>query len=510
MRVCLGARRRVQRFWSSAPVLLVLLLLCAAAAGVPVLAQEKADIKPVQHETLTEAPFMVTLGKAEVISIPGSFSDILVANPNIIEVSALNTSKIYVVGKAIGDTNLIVMDDGGEIVRQIDIHVTYDLQAIQAMVEKFFPDEKVVVKSLHDQVVLTGTASSPEKAERITELVGHYVGDLQDEDSKSVDQLIVNMLDVQGEMQVMLRVKIVEASRSILKEIGVESSFNDPDELSTQRLFNNIPPSVLPEGSGDAVSQLLTNSQVALTQDPLGTGQVFLDPGMGGVGVLNMLVSALEQENLVNTLAEPNLTAISGETAGFLAGGEFPVPVGRDQVGNLVIEFHPFGVSLNFKPVVLSSDRISLQLETEVSSLNFDNGVSLGGSTTSATLIPAFDVRRASTTVEMGSGGSLMIAGLLNASATKGLAGLPGVKDTPILGDLIKSDSFQRDESELLILVTPYLVKPKGEKSNAELVMNKTNNPLAEMFAANIHKQFAIREDDPVFEDDLQYGYILK
>lgn len=185
------------------------------------------------------------------------------------------------------------------------------------------------------------------------------------------------------------------------------------------------------------------------------------------------------------------------------------MPVGRDQVGNIVIEFRPFGVSLNFRPVVLSDNRISLQLETEVSALNFEDGIPLTGTTSAAALIPAFDVRRASTTVEMASGGSLMIAGLLSSSATKGLSGLPGIKDTPVLGDLVKSDSFQRDESELLILVTPYLVKPTGEDSNADLIEAKTNNPLAEMFADNIRKLYAIREDDPVFEDDLRYGYIL-
>ncbi|MCD8566358.1 MAG: type II and III secretion system protein family protein [Alphaproteobacteria bacterium] len=486
-----------------------LLLLYAVVAGVPVLAQEKVDVKPVQREDQTEAPLTVTLGKAEVVGIEGAFSDILVANPNIIEVSALNTNKIYVVGKEIGDTNVIVMNDDGDVVRHIDIHVTYDLKAIQAMVEKFFPDERVSVKSVHDQVVLTGTASSPEKAERISQLVGHYVGDLQGENNKTPDQMIVNMLEVQGEMQVMLRVKIVEASRSILKELGVESNFNDPNELAEQRLFNNTPPGTLPTGPGNLASQILTNSQLALTEDPFGTGQMFLDPGIGGLGILNLMVSALEKENLVNTLAEPNLTAISGETAGFLAGGEFPVPVGRDQIGNIVIEFHPFGVSLNFKPTVLSSDRISLQLETEVSSLNFEDGVPLSGGASTATFIPAFDVRRASTTVEMASGGSLMIAGLLSSNATKGLAGLPGIRDTPVLGDLMKSDSFQRNESELLIMVTPYLVKPKGDPTNAELVKPRANNPLAEMFAGNLHKLYAIREDDPVFEDDLRYGYIL-
>lgn len=491
-------------------ILTLLALPCLALSSADAYdkVERSAPVSAVQAESISNAPFMVTLGKAEVIPIEGSFSDILVANPNVVEVSALNTSKIYVVGKTIGDTNIIVMDDTGEIVRRIDIHVNYDLMAIQSMVNKFYPDEAVVVKSVHDQVALTGRVSSAEKAQRISDLVGHYVGDLQDEKA-TTDELIMNMLEVEGEMQVMLRVKIVEASRSILKEIGIESGFNDPDELAAQNLFNNDPPLGLPGGSGDLVGQLLTASQVGLTQDPLGTGQIFADTGVNGLGFLNVLVNALEQESLINTLAEPNLTTLSGETAGFLAGGEFPVPVGRDQVGNIVIEFRPFGVSLNFKPLVLSDKRISLQLETEVSSLNFEDGVPLTGGGGAAALIPAFDVRRASTTVEMASGGSLMIAGLLSANATKGLAGIPGVKDAPILGDLIKSDSFQREESELLILITPYLVKPTKDGSNADLVEAKMNNPLADMFAANIRRNYAIREDDPVFEDDLRYGYIL-
>lgn len=488
-----------KRFRFLALVALALFSLPLFVAGVSAIASDKipdkAEVKPVGRESVTHAPFVVTLGKAEVISIDVPFSDVLVADPSIVDVSALNTSKLYLVGTKIGDTNIIILDDTGDIVRRIDVHVTYDLQMIQSTVEKFFPDEDITVKALHDQIVLTGTASNPEKAQRITDLVGTYMGDLIDEEA-TPDELIVNMLEVQGEQQVMLRVKIVEASRSILKELGIETGANDPAS-------GPIP------GSGDVAAQFLTGSQIGLTQDPLGMGQIITDSGVTGIGFLNVVVNALEQENLINTLAEPNLTAISGETAGFLAGGEFPVPVGRDQTGNIVIEFRPFGVSLNFRPTVLSADRVSLQLETEVSSLNFDDGVTFGGGTVTASRIPAFDVRRASTTVEMASGGSLMIAGLLSSSTTKGLSGLPGIKDTPVLGDLVKSDSFQRDESEVLIIVTPYLVKPTGDETNADLVVAKTNNPLAEMFAANIRKKYAIREDDPVFEDDLQFGYIL-
>lgn len=491
-----------------------LLALMVLGGGFMASAYDKLEtsavVEAVHSADLHDAPVEITLGKAEVIDIDGSFSDVMVANPNIVEVSALNAEKIYVAGISIGDTNIIVLNEEGDVVRRIDIHVTYDLMAIQALVEKFFPEEQVVVKSVHDQVALTGKVSNAEMAERVVNLVGHYVSDLQDVFDKPSDTLIVNMLEVEGEMQVMLRVKIVEASRSVLKELGIESGFNDPNELDEQNLFSRNPPFDLNTGSGNATGQLGTFPQLGLTQDPLGTGQIFVDPGVAGLGLLNVVVNALEQENLVNTLAEPNLTTLSGETAGFLAGGEFPVPVGRDQVGNIVIEFRPFGVSLNFKPIVLSDQRISLQLETEVSSLNFEDGIPLTGGGGAASIIPAFDVRRASTTVEMGSGGSLMIAGLLSSNATKGLSGLPGIKNAPVLGDLMKSDSFQRNESELLILVTPYLVKPTGDETQADLVEAKTDNPLAEIFAANIRKKFAIKEDDPVFEDDLQYGYILE
>ncbi|MCD8497006.1 MAG: pilus assembly protein N-terminal domain-containing protein [Alphaproteobacteria bacterium] len=285
-----------KRSWYLALAVLALFSLSLMVAGISAFAQDKADVKPVMRADLAEGPVIVTMGKAEVVPIEGEFSDVLVANPNIIEVSALNTQKIYVVGKTIGDTNIIVLDDEGEVLRKIDVHVTYDLVAIQAMVNKFFPDEDVTVKSVHDQVALTGTVSSPEKAERVTNLVGHYVSDLQDVFEKPIDTLIVNMLEVRGEMQVMLRVKIVEASRSILKEVGIESGFNDPDETAAQRLFARNPPSNLNGGSGNLTGQLFTLPQVGLTQDPLGTGQIFADTGVSGIGFLNVLVNALEQE----------------------------------------------------------------------------------------------------------------------------------------------------------------------------------------------------------------------
>src|SRR5690606_18747438 len=180
---------------------------------------------------------------------------------------------------------------------------------------------------------------------------------------------------------------------------------------------------------------------LALSGDPVAAGRLLFDSGISGIGTIGLFLNALEEENLVNILAEPNLTAVSGEQAGFLAGGEFPVPVGRDSVGNLVIEFREFGVLLDFRPVVMSDKRISLHMNTEVSSLDFDNAIVLSDVT-----VPGLDVRRAETTVEVPSGGSLMIAGLLQSEAVKGMAGLPGIRNTPVIGDLVSSDSFRRDD----------------------------------------------------------------
>jgi pilus assembly protein CpaC len=377
--------------------------------------------------------------------------------------------------------------------------VRYDLQAIQDFIEQLFPGEDVKVGAIHDQIVLTGTASTPEKSSKIANVVGHYVSDLQDED-KSTDELISNLLEVRGEQQVMLQVKIVEANRSILKELGVETVLNDGDELSTSTIFGNQPPNSV-ENIKD--SSFALGTDIGLVEDPLAIGRLLADTGIAGIGSIGLFLSALEEENLVNVLAEPNLTAVSGEQAGFLAGGEFPVPVGRDNVGNIVIEFREFGVSLNFRPIVLSDKRISLQMNTEVSSLDFENAVTLADLT-----VPGLDIRRADTTVEMPSGGSLMIAGLLQSEAVKGMSGLPGIAKTPVLGDLVSSDSFQRNETELVVIVTPYLVEPYAEKERAQPVPEHASNPLAKAFSANLIRAFDMK-DEEIFAGSENFGYLL-
>ncbi len=446
-------------------------------------------------------PLTVTLGKAELVDVAGDVSDVLVANSAVVDVVAVQSNRLYVVGLEVGDTNLIVLDAAGDVIKRLDVHVSYDLQAIQGLIGDLFPEEDVKVGAIHDQILLTGEVSTAVVASKVVSLVGHYVSDLQNED-RSVDELVANLLDVRGVQQVMLRVKIVEATRSVLKELGLESYANDPNELSGTTIFG-ANPGASTTNHGNEIS-LATGAGIALSQDPAAIAGFVVDSGVNGLGLLGFELNALEEENLVNILAEPNLTAVSGEQAGFLVGGEFPVPVGRDQVGNIVIEYREFGVSLNFRPAVLSEERISLQLDTEVSSLDFDNAITLAG-----VEVPGLDVRRTDTTVEIASGGSLMIAGLLKSDAIESMAGLPGIKDTPVLGDLVSSEGFRREETELVVIVTPYLVEPYAEKERVEPVLpRQKSHELASAFVANIRRNFGFY-DEALFSHDQPFGYIL-
>lgn len=431
----------------------------------------------------------VTQGMAEVVDVGGSVSDVMVADPSVVDVMALQANRLYVVGASIGTTNIIALDENGDVLKRINVQVKFDEYAVQELVDELFPEEDITIKALTSQVILTGHVSTPGVASRVTEVVGHVVGEMQDFNDTPIDDIIVNMLTVAGEHQVMLKVKIVEASRNVLRELGLETD-----------VF---------EGSGDAGA--LTAEGIAaassLTADPLGIGTLLYNVGRDGTGGVQLTVRALEQDGLVNTLAEPNLTAISGESAGFLAGGDFPVPTSRDDEGNIIVTYRPFGVSLNFIPTVMSSDVISLNLSTEVSSISSQNSL-----VTNNLSIPGFNVRRADTTVELASGGSIVIAGLLQSEVTKNMNDLPGIKNVPILGDLISSESYQRNETELLVIVTAYLVKPYADKSVAdeEPKERQERAALSTLFAANLRRTYGgMGLPDDLLNENGTYGYLI-
>lgn len=432
----------------------------------------------------------IMLGKAEMVEINGEVADILVANPSIVDVMAVKSNRLYLVGTNLGDTNIMALDEQGNIIKKMNIHVQMDTQKLEAMIEELYPDEKVQVRGLTDQLVLTGEVSTPAVANSIANLVAQFAAEVQGMSAESIDEVITNMLTVRGEQQVMLRVKIVEASRSALKDLGLETT---------------IGPGA---GIGAVGTALATSPALGLTA-PAQLGIMGLNYSGGSFGPLSLVARALEQEGIVNTLAEPNLTAISGEQAGFLAGGEFPIPTELDRDGNLVYEFRPFGVSLNFRPIVMSSKRISLELTTEVSTTSFNQNLQLNGIN-----VPTFNVRRAQTTVELPSGGTLMIAGLLQSDTVSGLSQLPGVGDVPVIGDLVKSDTFNRDESEVVVIITPYLVEPYAQNQADEAPMpqepERDTNQLSTVFGNNIRRTYGKQAPESLMQEVGTFGYITE
>jgi pilus assembly protein CpaC len=290
------------------------------------------------------------------------------------------------------------------------------------------------------------------------------------------------MMTTDGEQQVLLKVKIVEANRNILREYGI-----DPD---------------ISIGQGNFTYGTASDALGKLTGTPFSTGSLVFDSTNTTV---SGLIHLLEEEGLLNTLAEPNLTTISGQRAEFLAGGEFPIPVGQSN-GAITIEFRQFGVALGFTPVVLSSDKISLNLETEVSTLSNEGRVELAD-----TSVPSIAIRRASTTVELPSGGSLMIAGLIQSESADTMNSLPGINQIPILGDLFSSQSFRRNESELVVMITPFLVNPVSQEHATSVndnVARNTTAPLQASFADNTKKAHGSQAHKNISKGPAS-GYIL-
>lgn len=427
---------------------IVMTIFLASGFGIANAMADKADFK---LKSLKEAPMVdIMLGKAEMLTLEGNVSDVLVANPGIVDVMAVKANQLYLVGSSLGDTNIMILDQDGNVLRKVNVHVQMDTDKLTDMIADLYPNETVKISALTDQLVLTGHVSTPAVSNGVANLVAQYAAEAQNATAGSIDEVVTNMLVVGGEQQVMLKVKIIEASRTALKDLGLETEFSD-------------------SGIGAIDATLSAASGLGLTA-PAQLGVLALNYTSGSFGPLSFLARALEEEGIVNTLAQPNLTAISGEKAGFLAGGEVPIPTEIDRNGNLIYEFRPFGVSLNFRPTVMSENRISMELTTEVSTADYDSSLQLQGIT-----VPTFNVRRADTTVELPSGGTLMIAGLLQSNTVSSLTEIPGVNKVPVIGDLLKSDSFQRDESELVVMVTPYLVRPFAE-NNAAPSMEKTSD----------------------------------
>ncbi|HTP75966.1 MAG TPA: type II and III secretion system protein family protein [Rhizomicrobium sp.] len=404
------------------------------------------------------------LNKAAVVQLDADARDVLVSSPDIVDAVVRSPRRVFLLALKTGQTNAFFFDGAGHQLASIDIRVEKDTTDLSTIMHNELPGSNIKVSAVNDHVVLSGSVASAQESARAQDLAGRFAGD---------PTKVVNMLKVPGSEQVMIRVRIAEMQRNIAKQFGIDLTAaatvgGVPLMMSTANPYSLL---------GRALSDL-SGAQAGFACPPAATlPQTTPTQCAGSPNNLQGTVKALERVGLVHILAEPNLTAVSGETAKFLAGGEFPVPVSRDRDGNVTVEFKQFGVGLSFTPVVLSAGRISLQVSTEVSELtntgaftvNTQTTTDSSGNTTtvSGLTIPALSVRRAQTTVEVPSGGSFAIAGLMQHTTKQDIDAFPGLKDMPILGALFRSRDYQNNETELVVIISAYLVSPTAEANLA-------------------------------------------
>lgn len=427
-------------------------IFCAAALALtPVEVAVAGDARLVKIDQggvgQSSRSIVLGLNKAAIVELPVAARDVLVSNPEIVDAVVRTNRRTYLIGLAVGQTNAFFFNESGQQILNLEIRVARDLTGLRDSLRQYFPGARIDVEAINEHVVLSGMVASATQASKAQDLAARYIG---------VDkENVLNMLGIEGKEQVMLKVTVAEMQRNVIKQLGVNlSSAADFGEFAL-RLATSNPFSV----QGNALGGLTTAPVTGV-----GAGQT----GYAGNDVsIDSTIRALERDGILRTLAEPNLTAISGESAKFLAGGEFPVPTSRDRDGNVQLEFKPFGVGLNFTPVVLSEGRISLKISTEVSELSSDGAFVLQGVGGDGVTVPGLKVRRAETTLELPSGGSLVMAGLLSDTMRQNIDGVPGVKDVPVLGQLFRSRDYQKNETELVVIVTPYLVDPTSRKNLA-------------------------------------------
>jgi pilus assembly protein CpaC len=406
-------------------------------------------------------------GKSAIIELPTDVRDMLVTNPLIADAVLRGPRRIYVLGLAQGSTDAVFFDAAGRKIVSLNIRVEQDSSALQDTLRRVMPDAHIQVETIRDSVILTGRVANVGESNMAAQIASRFMTKPED---------VLNMLTIAGKDQVMLKVRIVEVQRNIIKQLGFNSAAVLGQLGGSQYAFGMSPTygvngSLLGGATGgyklDTTSQgLAAAPSGCTTSTTISTSNMANCVGVGRIGSdavnsATAMVQAFERVGLVRTLAEPNLTVVSGESGKFLVGGEFPVPVAQDATGLISLEFKPYGVGLGYTPVVMSGGRISLKLSTEVSELTSLGAFTLASSSASSNLsVPGLTVRRAETTVELPSGGSLMIAGLLQQTSKQDVDSLPGMANLPILGALFRSRDYLNGETELVVIITPYIIDP--------------------------------------------------
>jgi pilus assembly protein CpaC len=407
-----------------------------------VAAGDQAPIPAVAGESMKTRFLALGIGKSVVVDLP-DIKDVLVADPKIANAVVHSGQRAYIIGATVGQTNIVFFDSAGRQIAAYDIAVKRDLNGVRAALKQMLPNTGIQIEGVGDGVMLTGSVSSAIEAQQAGELAARLVG--------GADK-VVNSIAVRGRDQVMLKVTVAEVRRDIVKQMGVDLSASMNYGTAVVN-FNNSNP--------------FTANNAALVPGNNLTAAALTKAGLPSV---TATLRAMESAGVVRTLAEPNLTAISGESATFISGGEFPIPTGvtcqtstTGAIGNCVqtVSFKKFGISLNFTPVVLTEGRISLRVMTEVSEVSAENSLTGGAG---GTTIPSIKTRRAETTLEIPSGGSIAMAGLIQEQTKQAVNGLPGLDSLPVLGALFRSQDFVNNQTELMVIVTPYIVRAVAQK----------------------------------------------
>lgn len=386
-----------------------------------------------QPDADSSSSMTLSTGSGRLLRLAQAASTVFVADPTVADVQVPTSNAIFVLGKKAGSTTVYALDASGAPILQRTVHVSHNLAELQLILKQRFPGLHLELKSAPGSLMVSGNVTSAQEVAAVSQTLQPYLVN---------KETLINQLTLSSPTQVNLRVRIAEVQRTVLQQIGVNWSAlgNKGGLLSGRTTFNNA-------STGSTYNLPSNSGYMAIIGD--------IASGHGGVFDL------LDQESLLTTLAEPNLTTVSGETASFLAGGEYPIPVaqssGTSNSNTITVQYKDFGVGLNFTPTVLANDRINLKVRPEVSELDANNSITTGGVT-----IPGLSVRRVETTVELGSGQSFVIGGLLQNNVKDVLSQFPGLGRLPILGKLFSSTDYQNSKSELVVIVTPYLVRPVG------------------------------------------------
>jgi pilus assembly protein CpaC len=501
------------------------------------------------------------VGRSIVVQFPIPLKDVLVSDPELMDAVVQSSDRVFLIAKKSGQTNAFFFDEYGQQILTLEVAVGADLSALDQLLTRLIPGSNVHSELAGQAIILTGSVRTPVDSDRAAQIAAQFasayagqVGTTSSSQTNSTTNTnlpsstsaggatsaytsqtqstgatsggggtedpyapkpIINLLSVEGEEQVMLRVTVAEVQRSILKQFGINiGALLNSGNFSWSVLSDNAFPLTSAQGLGSLPTAGILNGALSLfnagptTSD--GSTTAFGNSGVAGLyqsgnQTVAGAVRALERDGLLRTLAEPNLTAVSGEPAKFLAGGEYPVPV-VDSLGQVSVTYKEYGIGLAFTPVVMSEGRISLKIESEVSELTQDGAVVLSGIS-----IPALKKRQANSTVELPSGGSLALAGLLSEDTRQNIDGFPGLKDLPILGTLFRSRDYLKSETELVVIVTPYMVRPVARQQLA-LPQDGMGDPTDRKanFLGHINRVYGGGAPAPVGDLKGDYGFIVE